>query len=129
MTIDDKIRDAKTQYDINIEAAKTSALSSHNTGKYEYLTGGKILTSNQRKIIEQPNFTYNPLGKAFEKQTKTMEEQREKTNKDNWRSRHLKTESKHFFRYRWKINRFFVFNRFSKWRSYIRIKQNYRNGE
>ena len=79
MTIDDKIRDAKTQYDINIEAAKTSALSSHNTGKYEYLTGGK----NQRKIIEQPNFTYNPLGKAFEKQTKTMEEQIEKTNKDN----------------------------------------------
>ena len=28
MTIDDKIRDEKLQYDINIEAAKISALSS-----------------------------------------------------------------------------------------------------
>ena len=27
------------------------------------------------QIIEQANFTYSPLGKAFEKQTKTIEEQ------------------------------------------------------
>ena len=30
-------------------------------------------------IIEQAKFTYSPLGKVFEKQTKTIEDQREKT--------------------------------------------------
>ena len=40
----------------------------------------EILPSNQRQTREQVKFTYSPLGKAFEKQTKTIEEQ-EKTNK------------------------------------------------
>ena len=74
MTIDDKIRDEKLQYNINKEVAKISALSSGKVCKYEYLTGEKILLSNQRQIIEQAKFTYSPLGKAFEKQTKTIEE-------------------------------------------------------
>ena len=30
---------------------------------------------DQSRIIEQAKFTYSPLGKAFEKQTKTIEEQ------------------------------------------------------
>ena len=34
------------------------------------LTGEKILASNQKQIIEQAKFTYSPLWKAFEKQTK-----------------------------------------------------------
>ena len=46
--------------------------------KYEYLTGEKILPFNQTQIIEQDQFTYFPLGKAFEKQTKTIEDQGEK---------------------------------------------------
>ena len=41
MTIDDRIRDEKWQYDINREAAKTSALLSGKIDKYEYLTGEK----------------------------------------------------------------------------------------
>ena len=52
MTIDDKIRDEKLQYDITGEAAKISALSSGKINKYEYLTGVEILPSNQRKSIE-----------------------------------------------------------------------------
>ena len=43
-------------------------LSSGKIGKYEHLTGEKILPFNQSRIIEQANFTYSPLGKAFEKQ-------------------------------------------------------------
>ena len=77
MIIDDKIRDEKLQYDINREAAKILALSSGKIGKYEYLTGKEILPSNQQQIIEQTKFTYSPLGKAFEKQIKTMEDQGE----------------------------------------------------
>ena len=34
--------------------------------------------SNQQKIMEQARFTYSPLGKAFEKQMKTIEDQGEK---------------------------------------------------
>ena len=42
MAIDDKIRDEKLQYNINREAAKTSALSSGKIDKYEYLRGDEI---------------------------------------------------------------------------------------
>ena len=46
MTIDDKNRDEKLQYDINKEAAKISALSSGKIDKYQYLTGEELLLSN-----------------------------------------------------------------------------------
>ena len=78
MTIDDQIRDEKLQYDINKEATKISALSSGKIDKDEYLTGKDILPSNQQQIIEQAKFTYSPLGKAFEKQIKTIDDQGEK---------------------------------------------------
>ena len=42
------------------------------------LTGEEILPSTQQKIIEQARFTYSPLGKDFEKQTKTIKDQGEK---------------------------------------------------
>ena len=57
---------------------KISALSSVKIDKYEYVTGEEILPSNQQQIIEQAKFTYSPLGKAFEKQTKTIEDQGKK---------------------------------------------------
>ena len=77
MTIKDQIKDEKIQYDINREAAKISALSSGKIDKYEYLTCEEILASNQQ-IIEQAKFTYSPMGKAFEEQTKTIEDQGKK---------------------------------------------------
>ena len=85
MTIEDQIKDEKLQYDINREVAKMSALSSCKIDQYEYLTGEEILPSNQQQIIEQAKFIYSPLGKAFEKQTKSIEDQGEKTNKSNSR--------------------------------------------
>ena len=78
MTINDQIRDEKLQYDINREAAKISALSSGKIHKYECLTSEDILPSNHQKIIEQARFNYSPLGKAFDKQMKTFEDQGEK---------------------------------------------------
>ena len=79
MTIKDQIRDEKLQFDINREAAKISSKSSGSFPKYEYLTVEDILPSNQQEIIEQAKFTYFPLGKAFEKQIKTIEDQGKKT--------------------------------------------------
>ena len=78
MTIEDQIKDEKLQYDINREAAKISALSSCKIDKYEYLTGEEILPSNQQQIIQQAKFNYSPLGKALEKQRKTIKDQGEK---------------------------------------------------
>ena len=78
MTLEDQIRDEKLQYDINREAPKISALSSGKTDKYEYLTGEEILPSKQQQIIEQARFTYSPLGKAFEKQIITIQDQGKK---------------------------------------------------
>ena len=75
MTINDQIGDEKLQYDINREAAKISALSSGKTRKQEYLTGEDMLPSNQQQIIEETKSTYSPLGKVFEKQIKTIEDQ------------------------------------------------------
>ena len=78
MTIEDQIKYEKLQYDVNREAGKISVLSSGEFNKYEYLTGEEILPSNKQQIIEQAKFTYSPLGKAFEKQVKTIEDQGEK---------------------------------------------------
>ena len=75
MIIDEEIRVEKLQYDINREAAKILGQLSTKFDKYEYLTGEEILPSNQKQTIEQAKFTYSPLGKAFEKQIKTIEEQ------------------------------------------------------
>ena len=95
MTIDDQIIDEKLQYDINREAAKISALSSNKFNKYEYLTGEEILPSNQKQMIEQAKFTYSPLGKAFEKQIKTIEDQREKQMKAIQNQGQVKTIKKY----------------------------------
>ena len=78
MTINDQIKDEKLQYNINREAAKISALSSGKLHKYEYLTGEDVLPSTQQQIIEQTKFTYSPLGKAFDKQIKKIEDQGKK---------------------------------------------------
>ena len=75
MTINDQIKDEKLQYDINRKAA---AKSSGNFHKYEYLTGEDILPSNQQQITEQTKFIHYPLGKAFEKQIKTIKDQGKK---------------------------------------------------
>ena len=78
MTIEDQIKDEKLQYNINREAAKISVLSSSKLDKYEYLTGEEILPSNQQQIIQKAKFNYSPLGKAIEKQIKTIKDQGEK---------------------------------------------------
>ena len=53
-------------------------MSSGKIHKYEYLTGEDILPSNQQQIIEQARFTCSPLGKTFEQQMKTIEDQGQK---------------------------------------------------
>ena len=72
MTVDDKIKHGKLQYDINREAGKISALLSGKNNKYDYIIGEEILPPDHSRIIEQANITEFPLGKAFEKQTKTI---------------------------------------------------------
>ena len=84
MTIGDKIKDEKLQYDIHREAAKISALSSGKIDKHEYLTGEEILPSNQQQIIEQAKFTYSPLEKLLKNKQKLLKI-KEKTYKSNSR--------------------------------------------
>ena len=78
MPIDVKMKDEKLHYDINREAEKISALCSGKTDKYEYFTGKEIWPSESSRIIEKAKFAYSPLGKAFEKQIKTIAKQRKK---------------------------------------------------
>ena len=73
--IDEKIRDEILEYDINKEAEKVSALFPGKIDKYELITSEEILPPDQRRLIEEAKFTYSLLGKAFEKQAKTMEQQ------------------------------------------------------
>ena len=110
MTIEDQIKDEKLQYDINREVTKISALLSGKIHKYEYLTGEKILPSNQQQIIQQATFNYSPLGKAFEKQTKTIKDQGEKqikaiqdkqlvNNNDDYKNKLLLSKEREIFKY------------------------------
>ena len=111
MTIEDQIKEEKLQYDTNREAAKISALSSGKLDKYEYLTGEEILPSNQQQIIQQAKFNYSPLGKAIEKQRKTIEDQGKKQveaiqdnkqlvniNKDDYKDKLLLSKEREIFK-------------------------------
>ena len=60
-----KIKQNETQYDLDREAAKISALSSNNLDKYEYLTGEDL--SLKPGTVEQVKFEYSPLGRIFNK--------------------------------------------------------------
>ena len=51
MAINDQIRDEKIQYGIDRKTTEISVLSSGKIDKYEYLTGKKILPSNQQQIM------------------------------------------------------------------------------
>ena len=97
MTFDDQIRDEKLEYDINREVAKIPALSPNKINKYEYLTGEEILPSDRQQIREQAKFTYSPLGKAFEKQIKTIEDQGEKQTKAIQNRGQVKTIKKYTY--------------------------------
>ena len=108
MTIEDQIKVETLQYDINRAAAKISTLSSCKIDKYEYLTGEEILSSNQTQIIQQAKFTYSPLGKVFEKQIKTIEDQGKKQvnanqdkqiiNKDDYKDKLLLSKEREIFK-------------------------------
>ena len=79
MAIVDKIRDEKLQYDIKRETAKISASSS-----------GKIFYGLRNTTFP---FTYYTLGKVFEKQIKTIEDQGQKAswNFKNFKISRIKT--------------------------------------
>ena len=70
---------------------------SNKFNKYEYLTGKEILPSNQKQIIQQAKFTYSSLGKAFEKQIKTIEDQGEKQIKAIQNQGQVKTIKKYTY--------------------------------
>ena len=55
----------EAQYDLDRKAAKISALSSNNLGKYEYLTGEDL--GLKPSTVEQAKFQYSLLGKIFNK--------------------------------------------------------------
>ena len=54
------------------------ALSLGKIDKSEYLTGEEILHSSSSQRIQEAKFTYSPLEKAFENQTKTIKDQGDK---------------------------------------------------
>ena len=66
MTIYDKTRDEKMQYDINRKAAEILTISSEKTDNYEYFTSEEITISGLwseecflvKKVTEQGKFTY-----------------------------------------------------------------------
>ena len=64
-SLDRKIIQNEAQYDLDRKAAKTSALSFNNLGKYEYLTDEDL--GLKPSTVEQTKFEYSPLGKIFNK--------------------------------------------------------------
>ena len=62
-----KIKQTESQYDLDREAAKISALSSNNLDKYELLTGENQVLGLKPSTVEKAKFEYSPLGKIFNK--------------------------------------------------------------
>ena len=57
--LDRKIMQNEAQDDLDRKAAKTSALFSNNSEKYEYLTGEDL--GFKPSTVEQAKFEYSPL--------------------------------------------------------------------
>ena len=68
----------EAKYQILIKKREDVGIKHFNDSKTFILTGEEILPPNQRRVIEQAKFAYSPLGKAFEKQTKPIEDQGKK---------------------------------------------------
>ena len=60
-----KIKQNESQYDLDREAAKISALSSNNLDKYELLNDEDL--GLKPSTVEQAKFECSPLGKIFNK--------------------------------------------------------------
>ena len=58
-----KIKQNKSQYDLDKKTAEISALSSKNLDKYQLLTGEDL--DLKPSTIEQKKIEYSPLGKIF----------------------------------------------------------------
>ena len=71
---------------IKLEMKNYNMILTEKQLKYQPYHQAKLISTNillvkkyyQQQIIEQAKFTYSPLGKAFEKQIKTIEDQGEK---------------------------------------------------
>ena len=63
--LDRKIKQNKSQYDLERKAAEISAFSSKNLDKYELLTGEDL--DLKPSTVAQAKFEYSPLGKVFNK--------------------------------------------------------------
>ena len=72
MTINDKIKDEKLQYDVNRQAGKISSVSSGKIDKYKYLTLEEILSFYKWRKIEKAMFTYSLLGKLWKSKQKLL---------------------------------------------------------
>ena len=80
--LDDKIKANQAQYDLDTETAKTSALSSKELDKYEYLTGEDL--GYEPGAGEKFKFEYSPLVEALKNnKSKSKTDKIVKTGKGN----------------------------------------------
>ena len=68
--LNDNIKANKTQFDLNREATKISALSSGELEKYKYLTGENL--GHKPDVVQKAKFEYSPLGQIFNKGLDTI---------------------------------------------------------
>ena len=78
--IDDKIKANQAQYDLDRLAAKISALSSGELGKYEYLTGEDL--GYKPSVVEQAKFEYSPMDRVFNEGLDKDEDKKKRTFKE-----------------------------------------------
>ena len=76
-TINNKIEQNKSQYDLDRQTAKILALSSVNVSKYEFLTGEDVLTAKKllEKAATMKRFEYSLLDKELKAQTDIAQRQ------------------------------------------------------
>ena len=70
-TINNKNKQSKAVYDLDIQTVKISALSSENVSRYEFLTGKDVLPEKDllKKAATMKRFEYLLLSKELKVQT------------------------------------------------------------
>ena len=93
--LDDKIKANQTQYDLDREAAKTSALSSKELDKYEYLTGEDL--GYKPGVVKKVKCEYSLLGQPLNNKAKSKTEKRYKVVNTDRQDKNLFYNSQHSF--------------------------------
>ena len=123
--LDNKINANQAQYDLRIEAAKISALSSKDIlEKDKYLTGEDL--GHRPSVLEKTKFEYSPLGMSLSKSFK-KDNVKNIANRESYFNCDDKYKFYRFYKQSDEFEEMSLYSKYSKMKEFKRLLNNFKN--